>query len=127
MAELALGLVETRGLVAALEAADAMLKAANVICVGKEVTDAALVTIKVVGEVAAVKAAVEAGSAAASRVGELVSTHIIPRLDEQSELVSFAANERAQLHSSPPPGPIPGPLPQAEPPAPKRGAKKVSA
>jgi microcompartment protein CcmL/EutN len=126
MAERALGLVETRGLVAALEAADAMLKAANVICVGKEVTDAALVTIKMVGEVAAVKAAVEAGSAAAGRVGELVSTHIIPRLDEQSELVSFAANERAQLHSSHRQGRSPVPNP-AEPPAPKRGAKKVSA
>jgi microcompartment protein CcmL/EutN len=120
MAERALGLVETRGLVAALEAADAMLKAANVICVGKEITDAALVTIKVVGEVAAVKAAVDAGSAAASRVGELVSTHIIPRLDEQSELVSFTANERAKLSSS-------TPQTQAAPPAPKRSAKKSSA
>jgi microcompartment protein CcmL/EutN len=100
MVERALGLVETRGLVAALEAADAMLKAANVICVGKEVTDAAMVTIKVVGEVGAVKAAVDAGSAAARRVGELVSTHIIPRLDEQSELVSYSANERAKLNPS---------------------------
>ena len=120
MAERALGLVETRGLVAALEAADAMLKAANVICVGKEVTDAAFVTIKVIGEVAAVKAAVEAGSAAAGRVGELVSTHIIPRLDEQSEVVSFTADERAKLSSPAPPTP-------AERPSPKRSAKKSSA
>jgi microcompartment protein CcmL/EutN len=98
MIERALGLVETRGLVAALEAADAMLKAANVVCVGKEVTDAAMVTIKVVGEVGAVKAAVEAGSAAARRVGEVVSTHIISRLDEQAELVSFNADERAKFN-----------------------------
>jgi len=103
MVERALGLVETRGLVAALEAADAMLKAANVICVGKEVTDAAMVTIKVVGEVGAVKAAVEAGSAAARRVGELVSTHIIPRLDEQAELVCYSADERAKLNLPAPP------------------------
>jgi ethanolamine utilization protein EutM len=100
MIERALGLVETRGLVAALEAADAMLKAAPVICVGKEVTDAAMVTIKVVGEVGAVKAAVDAGAAAARKVGEVVSTHIIPRLDEQAELISFSANERAQFNSA---------------------------
>ena len=81
---MALGLVETRGLVSALEAADAMAKAANVTMVGKEITDAALVTIKVVGEVAAVKAAVEAGGAAAARVGELVGTHVIPRPHEES-------------------------------------------
>jgi len=103
MTERALGLIETRGLVAALEAADAMLKAANVVCVGKEVTDAALVTIKVVGEVGAVKAAIDAGSVAARKVGEVVSTHIIPRLDEQAELVTYSANERAKLKSPAPP------------------------
>lgn len=79
----ALGLVETRGLVAAIEAADAMMKAANVELAGKERVDPAMITIKVVGEVAAVKAAVDAGAAAASRVGELVSTHIIPQPDNQ--------------------------------------------
>jgi len=129
MTERALGLVETRGLVAALEAADAMLKAANVVCVGKEVTDAALVTIKVVGEVGAVKAAVEAGSAAARQVGEVVSTHIIPRPDEQAELVMYSAKERAKLNSSIPtraPAPQPTGKPERDsgPPAPKRGSRK---
>ncbi|MBI2418187.1 MAG: BMC domain-containing protein [Ignavibacteriales bacterium] len=80
---LALGLVETHGLVAAIEAADAMAKASSVRLIGKEKTNPALVTIKVVGEVAAVKASVEAGAAAASRVGIVVSTHIIPRPDLQ--------------------------------------------
>ncbi|OGU27749.1 MAG: hypothetical protein A2057_00090 [Ignavibacteria bacterium GWA2_35_9] len=79
----ALGLVETRGLVAAIEAADAMVKAANVTLVGKERTDPALITIKIVGETAAVRSAVDAGSAAAKRVGVLVSTHIIPQPDNQ--------------------------------------------
>ena len=79
----ALGLVETRGLVAAIEAADAMVKASNVKLIGKEVTSAALVTIKVTGDVAAVKSAVDAGAAAASRVGELFSTHVIPQPDKQ--------------------------------------------
>jgi microcompartment protein CcmL/EutN len=117
MPERALGLVETRGLVAALEAADAMLKAAQVICVGKEVTDAAMVTIKVVGEVGAVKAAVEAGSAAARKVGEVVSIHIIPRLDDQAELVTYNASERAKLK------PL-TPQQIGEPPVSKRGSKK---
>jgi ethanolamine utilization protein EutM len=79
----ALGLVETRGLVAAIEAADAMVKAANVTLIGKERTDPALITIKVVGETAAVRSAVDAGAAAASRVGVMVSTHIIPQPDLQ--------------------------------------------
>lgn len=79
----ALGLVETRGLVAAIEAADAMVKAANVTLIGKERTDPALITIKVVGETAAVRSAVDAGAAAANRVGVLVSTHIIPQPDIQ--------------------------------------------
>ncbi len=79
----ALGLVETRGLVAAIEAADAMVKTSNVTLIGKEVTNPALVTIKVVGDVAAVKASVDAGAAAARRVGELVSVHVIPQPDSQ--------------------------------------------
>ena len=79
----ALGLVETRGLVAAIEAADAMVKAANVTLIGKERTDPALITIKIVGETAAVRSAVDAGSSAAKRVGVLVSTHIIPQPDDQ--------------------------------------------
>ncbi len=78
-AEAALGLIETRGLIAAIEAADAMVKAANVRLLGKEVTKGALVTISVSGETGAVKAAVSAGAAAAEKVGELVATHVIPR------------------------------------------------
>ena len=75
----ALGLVETRGLVGAIGAADAGLKAANVRLLGPERADAGLVTVKFTGEVAAVKAAVDAGSAAAERVGHLISAHVIPR------------------------------------------------
>ena len=79
----ALGLIETRGLVAAIEAADAMVKAANVKIVGKEQTNPALITIKIVGDVAAVKSAVDAGAAAAQKVGELVSIHVIAQPDIQ--------------------------------------------
>ncbi|CAN5621504.1 hypothetical protein BH23BAC4_BH23BAC4_05260 [soil metagenome] len=75
----ALGMVETRGLVAGLEAADAMLKAAHVRLVGQEITVAALVTTTVSGETAAVRAAVEAGRAAAERLGEIVAVHVIAR------------------------------------------------
>ncbi len=75
----ALGMIECRGLVAMIEAADAMVKAANVRLVGYERIDAGLVSAIVRGEVGAVKAAVEAGAAAASKIGEVVSTHIIPR------------------------------------------------
>ncbi len=75
----ALGMVETRGLVAAIEAADAMVKAANVVLVGSEKIGSGLVSIMVRGDVGAVKAAVEAGGSAASRLGEVVATHVIPR------------------------------------------------
>lgn len=83
MADRALGMVETRGLIASIEAADAMVKAANVQLLAKEKVTAGLVTILIVGETAAVKSAVDAGAAAAQRVGELVSTHVIPRPDDQ--------------------------------------------
>lgn len=83
MADRALGMIETRGLIASIEAADAMVKAAKVQLIGKEKVQGGLVTILVVGETAAVKSAVDAGAAAAQRVGELVSTHIIPRPDDQ--------------------------------------------
>ena len=76
----ALGLIECRGLVAMIEAADAAVKSANVKLVGWEKIDAGLVTAIVRGEVGAVKAAVEAGAAAGRKVGEVVSTHVIPRL-----------------------------------------------
>ncbi|MHB9096131.1 MAG: ethanolamine utilization microcompartment protein EutM [Eubacteriales bacterium] len=75
----ALGLIETKGLVAAIEAADAMVKAANVTLVGKEHVGGGLVTIMVRGDVGAVKAATDAGASAAGRVGELISVHVIPR------------------------------------------------
>ena len=79
MAQEALGMIETRGLVAAIEAADSMLKAANVELVGTEKIGSGLVSVMVRGDVGAVKAAVEAGGANASRLGELVATHVIPR------------------------------------------------
>ena len=79
MALEALGMVETRGLVAAIEAADAMVKAANVQLVGTEKIGSGLVTVMVRGDVGAVKSAVEAGCNSASRLGELVATHVIPR------------------------------------------------
>ncbi len=79
----ALGLIETRGLVAAIEAADAMVKAANVTLAGKELATGGLVTVKILGDTAAVKAAIDAGAAAAKRVGELISIHLIPQPDEQ--------------------------------------------
>jgi len=79
MAQEALGMIETRGLVAAVEAADAMLKPANVTLVGTEKIGSGLVSVMVRGDVGAVKAAVEAGAASAGRLGELVATHVIPR------------------------------------------------
>ena len=75
----ALGMVETKGLVGSVEAADAMVKAANVLLVGKEYIGAGYVTVFVRGDVGAVKAATDAGAAAARRVGELVAVHVIPR------------------------------------------------
>lgn len=75
----ALGMIETKGLVGAIEAADAMVKAANVHLVGKEHVGGGLVTVMVRGDVGAVKAATDAGAAAAQRVGELISVHVIPR------------------------------------------------
>ena len=79
MTQEALGMVETRGLVASIEAADAMCKAANVSLVGTEKIGSGLVTVMVRGDVGAVKSAVEAGSTAAGRLGELIATHVIPR------------------------------------------------
>ena len=89
MLEYALGLIETRGLIGAIEAADAATKAADVKLVGRERADAGLMTIKIIGDVAAVRAAVDAGAAAAQRVGELVSVHVIPRPDDESEILIY--------------------------------------
>jgi ethanolamine utilization protein EutM len=83
----ALGLIETKGLVGAIEAADAMVKTANVVLTGKEFIGAGYVTVTVRGDVGAVKAATDAGAAAARRVGELVSVHVIPRPHEEVEKV----------------------------------------
>ena len=83
----ALGMIETRGLVGAVEAADAMVKAANVTLIGKEQVGSGLVTVMVRGDVGAVKAATDAGAAAASRVGELVSVHATPRPHEEVEML----------------------------------------
>ena len=79
MGKEALGMIETKGLVGAIEAADAMVKAANVHLIGKEQIGSGLVTVMVRGDVGAVKAAVEAGSAAAERLGEVIAVHVIPR------------------------------------------------
>ena len=79
MAQEALGMIETRGLTAAIEAADAMVKAAEVVLVGTEKIGSGLVSVMVRGDVGAVKAAVEAGEAAATRLGEVIATHVIPR------------------------------------------------
>jgi len=87
LATIALGMVETRGLVGAVEAADAMVKAANVSLIGSEYTGGGYVTVMVRGDVGAVKAATDAGAAAAKRVGELVSVHVIPRPHEDVETI----------------------------------------
>jgi len=86
-AQIALGMVETKGLVGAIEAADAMVKAANVVLIGSEYVGGGLVTVMVRGDVGAVKAATDAGAAAARRVGELVSVHVIPRPAGDVEMI----------------------------------------
>jgi ethanolamine utilization protein EutM len=87
MANEALGMIETKGLVGSIEAADAMVKAANVVLLGKEYIGAGYVTVMVRGDVGAVKAATDAGAAAARRVGELVAVHVIPRPHEYVEKI----------------------------------------
>lgn len=84
---IALGMVETHGLVGAIEAADAMVKAANVVLIGSEYVGGGYVTVMVRGDVGAVKAATDAGAAAAKRVGELVSVHVIPRPHADVEMI----------------------------------------
>ena len=95
----ALGLIETKGLVGAIEAADAMVKTANVTLVGKEFIGAGYVTVTVRGDVGAVKAATDAGAAAARRVGELVSVHVIPRPHSEVDAVlpRFASYQRTPV------------------------------
>lgn len=104
----ALGMIETKGFVGAVEAADAMVKAANVVLVGREYIGSGFVTVFVRGDVGAVKAATDAGAAAARRVGELISVHVIPRPHSELERVledsgtitsvyQLAGSERGQL------------------------------
>ena len=83
----ALGMIETKGLVAAIEASDAMVKAANVTLIGKVHVGGGRVTVMVRGDVGAVKASVDAGAAAAERVGDLISVHVIPRPHNEVELI----------------------------------------
>ncbi|SHI77476.1 BMC domain-containing protein [Desulfofundulus thermosubterraneus DSM 16057] len=107
MATRALGLIETVGLVAAVEAADAMAKAANVEMVGYELTQGGgMVVVKIRGDVGAVKAAVSAGVAAASRVGKVVSSHVIPRPHQEAEPVINSSGTRGGGCVKP--GPTPG-------------------
>lgn len=87
MAQEALGMVETRGFIGAVEAADAMVKAARVTLIGKVQIGSGLVTVLVRGDVAACKAATDAGAAAAERVGELIGVHVIPRPHDDVELI----------------------------------------
>ena len=87
MTQEALGMIETRGLTASIEAADAMAKAANVTLVGSEKIGSGLVTVMVRGDVGAVKAATDAGAAAAAKVGEVVSVHVIPRPHTDTEIL----------------------------------------
>ena len=82
-----LGMIETKGLIGAIEAADAMVKSANVQLVGKEQVGGGLVTVMVRGDVGAVKAATDAGAAAAAKVGELISVHVIPRPHNEVEMI----------------------------------------
>ena len=118
----ALGMIETRGLVASIEAADAMVKAANVTLTCKEHVGGGLVTVMVRGDVGAVKAAVDAGAAAAERVGELVSVHVIPRTHEELEGILTTPAPVTPTPKPPrepeeaPPAPVsPPPVPQPEP------------
>ena len=120
----ALGMIETRGLVASIEAADAMVKAANVTLTCKEHVGGGLVTVMVRGDVGAVKAAVDAGAAAAERVGELISVHVIPRPHGELEGI-LSAPAPVTPTPEPPKGPEPEqappkavPAPAPEPPAP---------
>ena len=95
----ALGMVETRGLVAAIEAADAMVKAANVQLVGKEQIGGGLVTVMVRGDIGAVKAATDAGASAAEKVGELISVHVIPRPHTEVDVILPKGRESVQAES----------------------------
>jgi ethanolamine utilization protein EutM len=113
----ALGLIETRGLVAAIEAADAMVKAAKVKFLGRQKVKAGLVAVMVAGDVGAVKAAVDAGTAAGKKIGEIVSSHVIPRPHGDIDfIIPFVADETkpSKVKKTP--------EPKAAPPKPKKDA-----
>jgi ethanolamine utilization protein EutM len=99
--EEALGLIETRGLVAAIEAADAMVKAANVRFLGRQKVKAGLITVMVAGDVGAVKAATDAGAAACQRIGQMVSAHVIPRPHQEIDLILPHSPKKATKASRP--------------------------
>ena len=98
----ALGMIETRTLVGAIEASDAMVKAANVVLVGKEYIGSAYVTVFVRGDVGAVKAATDAGAAAARRVGELIAVHVIARPDDEVETLLPRPAQPGPTEKTPP-------------------------
>ena len=110
----ALGMIETKGLIGAVEAADAMVKTANVVLVGKEYIGAGYVTVMVRGDVGAVKAATDAGAAAARRVGELVSVHVIPRPHTEVEKI-LQGQQRPHDGVSAPGGRSPGSASRSRP------------
>ncbi|GEN54559.1 BMC domain-containing protein [Halobacillus faecis] len=116
----ALGMIETRGLIGSIEAADAMVKAANVTLVKQEKIDAALVTVLVEGDVSAVQAAVDAGKEAVNRVGELVGYHVIPHPDDETGVILTKDGKESVNQTSSPPS---KPKPKA---APKRRKKAPS-
>jgi len=122
---LALGMIETRGLVASIEAADAMVKAANVDLQCKEHVGGGLVTVMVRGDVGAVKAAVDAGAAAAERVGELISVHVIPRPHPEVEYI--LSGRDPEPPTSPPESSAPKSTPPEPPALPKPESEPVSA
>lgn len=118
----ALGMIETRGLVASIEAADAMVKAASVTLISKTHVGGGLVTVMVEGDVGAVKAATDAGAAAAERVGELISVHVIPR---PAADVAHILDRRPEPKPEPepePPAPEPEPEPEVPDPEPEEAA-----
>lgn len=112
MLEYALGMIETRGLIGAIEAGDVMVKTANVRIVDTEYIKNGFVTVKCIGEVAAVKAAVDAASAAAQRVGTLITTHVIPRPAEDIEMILRKPQPASQ--------PLPSPSKKEAKPVPKK-------
>ncbi len=122
----ALGMIETRGLVASIEAADAMVKAANVTLQCKEHVGGGLVTVMVRGDVGAVKAAVDAGAAAAERVGELISVHVIPRPHTEVEEILSVSGPEAPSSPPEPPAPEPAPEPSQPEPEPKSEPERTA-